>query len=358
MTIPVSSGSDDDVFTGLLFGTAMADALGLPFEGLSARRGARMYPGELRHRLVGRRGMCSDDTEHAWMTAQALLAAGEDADRFGRALAWRLRWWFLALPAGLGMATARACLRLWLGFPPDKSGVRSAGNGPAMRAPVIGAFYADSPERLRLMNRVSARLTHRDPRAEEGAWVIAVAAACAVRRASAHQMHKVFFETVMPQLRGEELHTALGAVAAALAERVDPAAFAVRLQRKDRVGGYVNHTVPAVIYAWLRHYGDYRATVEYLIGLGGDTDTTAAIAGALAGIVTGRKGIPQSWLDGMAEWPAGLPWLAALAQRLRAAKCGREEKKAWLCWPAIPLRNLLFLCVVLAHGFRRLLPPY
>ena len=67
-----------DRITGLLLGTAVGDSLGLPREGLSGRRAARLYDGPLRQRLVLGRGMLSDDTEHACMTAQALLTAGDD----------------------------------------------------------------------------------------------------------------------------------------------------------------------------------------------------------------------------------------------------------------------------------------
>jgi hypothetical protein len=35
---------------------------------------------------------------------------------FQRALAWNFRWWFAGLPGGVGLATAKACLKLWIGF--------------------------------------------------------------------------------------------------------------------------------------------------------------------------------------------------------------------------------------------------
>ena len=59
-----------DVFEGVLLGTMAGDALGLPREGLSARRTRRLFGGApLRHRLLLGRGLCSDDTEHACMVA-------------------------------------------------------------------------------------------------------------------------------------------------------------------------------------------------------------------------------------------------------------------------------------------------
>src|SRR6185436_14806633 len=114
-----------------LLGCAVGDSIGLPREGLSPRRAQRLFgSGPLTHRLVFGRGMISDDTEHACMTMQALLASNGDVDRFRRSLAWRLRGWLVTLPAGIGWATLRSIVKLWLGF---SGGVSSAGNGPAMR---------------------------------------------------------------------------------------------------------------------------------------------------------------------------------------------------------------------------------
>lgn len=63
-------------------------ALGLPRADLSRRRAARLYgTGPLEHGFVLGRGMVSDDAEHACMTAQVLLAAGDDEAQFARSLA-------------------------------------------------------------------------------------------------------------------------------------------------------------------------------------------------------------------------------------------------------------------------------
>src|SRR5262249_38292973 len=125
-----------DRLSGVLLGTAVGDALGLPREGLSAQRASKLYGlAPLQHRFCFGRGMTSDDTEHACMVAQSLLSAPDNADAFIRSLAGRLRIWLVGMPAGIGWATLRAILKLWMGFSPRRSGVLSAGNGPAMRAP-------------------------------------------------------------------------------------------------------------------------------------------------------------------------------------------------------------------------------
>src|SRR5690349_6922843 len=103
-------------FEGCLLGTAVGDSLGLPWEGMSRQRIARkLGDGPISHRFLFGRGMVSDDTEHAILVGQALLSSGDNPAVFQRALAWGLRRWFLGLPAGVGFATLRSCLRLWVG---------------------------------------------------------------------------------------------------------------------------------------------------------------------------------------------------------------------------------------------------
>lgn len=148
---------------GSLLGTAVGDALGLPYEGLSRRRVAAL--GKIRHRFLMGRGMFSDDTEHTLMLAAALIENRDDASAFQRALGRKLRWWLLGLPAGVGLSTARAILRLWLGFPATRSGVRSAGNGAAMRSAILGVIWRDLDLKRRVYTLAACRVTHTDARA-------------------------------------------------------------------------------------------------------------------------------------------------------------------------------------------------
>ncbi len=118
--------------------------------------------------------MISDDTEHACMTAQALIVSARETGRFSQSFAWRLRWWLMSFPPAIGLATLRALLKLWAGFPPGKRGVFSAGNGPAMRSAILGVCYGDDLSWLRKLVKVSARITHTDPKAEWAALAVAV----------------------------------------------------------------------------------------------------------------------------------------------------------------------------------------
>ena len=246
-----------DRLAGCLLGTAVGDAVGLPRENLSARRAARLFGGGVRHALIpawvpgaggAGRGMVSDDAEHAALSALALLEEPTDAGRFAGALARRLRWWAAGLPAGAGKATLTACAKLWCGVPPARSGTNSAGNGPAMRAAILGCYFADDAGRRRRFAEVSARLTHADPRAVAGAQVVARAAALATTDALPADPAAAP-RAVCDELDEPELRRALDETAAALAAGDDGPALGARLgwrpggadgvRRADGPGGAV-----------------------------------------------------------------------------------------------------------------------
>lgn len=353
-----------DRLAGVLLGMAVGDALGLPREGLSARRAARLYGASpLRHRLICGRGMISDDTEHACMTAQALLTSPDNPDSFAQSLAWRLRFWLLGLPAAIGWGTLRALIRLWMGFSPKRSGVRSAGNGAAMRAPILGACLGKNPDMLIEMVHASTAMTHRDARAEAGALAIALAASHAVSAEGEKKLDgAAFLERVRASIQEMELAGALAIAQDHLVRGASPREFATSLGLSNGVSGFINHTVPVCLYCWLRYPGDFRTAVEEVILLGGDTDTTAAIVGGLAGGTVGEVGIPGAWLDRVCEWPRSVSWLRRLADRLakQFPDVGPGERTAPLAlfWPGLLVRNLVFLAIVMVVGLRRLLPPW
>lgn len=350
---------------GLLIGTAVGDAIGLPREGLSANRAKKLFGSKLQHSLIvtplGRIGLCSDDTEHAVMVGQCLLELNENRDNFLKLLARHMRCWFLTLPFGIGMATLKACFKLCLGINPHKTGVKSAGNGAVMRAPIIGWFFADNMQMMKKTLQESTYITHSDSRAFEGAWTISMAA----RYATNHQPQiapvDAFFSELLPTLKGEELINSLRVAQSKLLENATLSEYLILLGLpKNGITGYVNYTVPSTIYAWLRYYGDYEKTISELVIAGGDTDTNAAIAGALCGITADFGSMPNQWLLGIKDQPLSLSYLEKLSSALADKKLNMSKKfKPYrLNMILISLRNIIFLLIILTHGIRRLLPPY
>ncbi len=350
-----------DRFRGLMLGTAVGDALGYPAEGLSRKRIATLCPGRWRHRFLFGRGLVSDDTDHSVFVAQALLAHPRDADLFARRLARSLRWWLLGMPIGLGSATLRGIVRLWLGFGPARSGVFSAGNGAAMRAAILGAHFAGRRPQMDAYLRAQTRLTHTDPKALIGAAAVASLAAWAVRddlveRPDPGNFHAVLLSVVDAD---DEWRGLAAKILEAAEQGISVAEFADSLGLSRGVSGYVYHTVPVAVYAWYRHFGDFESTIQEVLNCGGDTDTAGAIAGALAGVVAGEGGIPDDWLDGLVDWPRSRRILCEIADRVGAANSpGERPAPVRYFWPAMVLRNAVSFVVTLAHYFRRLAPPY
>jgi ADP-ribosyl-[dinitrogen reductase] hydrolase len=342
---------------GCLLGTAVADAVGLKREGMSRERARRMYGGApLEASLVFGRAFCSDDTEHTLMVGRALALSAGCVEKFEQTFAADLRKWLLTCPAGIGLATLRSCLKLLLGFGPRRSGVFSAGNGPAMRAALIGVWAKDDAALVDLV-QASTRITHTDPKAVAGALIVARAARLA--RTDSRPDPRRFLADEAARGEGDELRTRLEAAVAALGRGETCQDFATSQGWSRGISGYVNQTVPAALYCWARSPHDFRECVESAVLLGGDTDTVAAIAGGVCGAQLGSDAIPRRWIEQLAEWPRTRDWIGQLARSLADAVDGPKwagpPPMHWLA--SIP-RNLLFAMVVLGIGFRRLLPPY
>jgi ADP-ribosylglycohydrolase len=228
-----------------------------------------------------------------------------------------------------------------------------------MRAPILGAALAHHPGRLARFVRVSTRITHVDPRSEQAALAIAFAAAHAVHSDPHQATTGDVLAAVRRAITDGEFARKLDVVGDCLARGDSPAAFAAAMGLQNGVSGFAPDSACAALFCWLRHPGSFPEAVEAVIRLGGDTDSTAAIVGGLAGAASGTSAIPRAWLSGLAEWPRTPAWLVRVGARVAAAiDDGRPVRSVPLFWPAVPLRNAIFLLVAIAHLFRRVLPPY
>ena len=340
-----------DSIAGCLLGTAVGDSIGLPAEGLSRTKAGRFCRGGLRHGLVFGRGMLSDDTEHTLMVAVALLKHADDAEAFQKALAWSFRWWMLALPAGVGLSTAKAIGRHWLGFPITRAGVRSAGNGAAMRRAIVGVVFREDRAKRREFALAACRLTHTDVRAEESALLVAEAAALA----GDHVETPAVLVALRLLVRSEEMISRWADLEAGLSAGMGVEKYAETIGCARGVTGFAPNTVAVALFAWLRHRGDFRRVISEVVACGGDTDTVAAIAGGICGAEVGESGMPAEWIAGIGDWPRSVGYVREVGNALTHRGGGALPS---LYWWAIPFRNLFILLVVLGHGFRRLLPGF
>lgn len=323
---------------GVLLGTALGDAIGLPHEGLGPDRIARrLGPTGIGHRMIFRRGLLSDDTEHTCMVARALAESHGEVDGFRASLARQLRRWMLSVPPGVGLATARGTLRLLLGVSPRRSGVFSAGNGPAMRSALLGVCARDDEHLVDLV-RASTCMTHTDPRAFDGALFVA--------RIARQEALGSIDAAIIEDIRDE---TFRAQVAQAWMSTGDLETFRTEAGFERGVSGFVVHTVPAVVHC-VRRNEDAQGAIEAAVRLGGDTDTTGAIVGAVVGARVGAEALPLEWVEGLLDWPLTVPELRRVGRAL--ANGAAPPRQRWLA--AIP-RNVAFTLLLFGHVALRVL---
>jgi ADP-ribosylglycohydrolase len=318
--------------TGVLLGTALGDALGLVCEGMSARRIARRFGRLDRYHLLGRTGYVSDDTEQSALVAQSLARHPGDLDRCVRAFRRSLLGWFWRLPWGIGLATVRSSFKIMLGF--SRSGVRSAGNGSAMRAAVVGAFFHDDADKRSAFGTAIGSVTHTDDRAVQGALFVAELIASGPEAAR---------RIVTDPTLGEGLDRAVE-----LAKRSVSTSEAADILRTT---GYVVHSVPFALYCYLRYGDTPLLALQECISAGGDTDSIAAILGAWLGARHGEPGLPAHLIAELNDGPFGPTHLRKLAASLATGEA--PPRYSWL---RALFRNLALYPVVIFHGFRRIFP--
>jgi len=321
-----------DRLAGVLLGTALGDALGLACEGMSAKRIARRFGRLDRYHLLGRTGYVSDDTEQSALVAQSLARHPDDPDLCVRAFRRSLLGWFWRLPWGIGMATIRASFRIMLGL--RRSGVRSAGNGSAMRAAILGGFFHDRPEKRREFGSALASVTHTDERAIEGALFVADLIARGPEEA-----------------RRSVTNPALGEALDRAAELAKKSASTSEASETLKTTGYVVHTVPFALYCYLRYGDTPLLALQECIAAGGDTDSIAAILGAWLGARHGEPGLPAHLIAELNDGPFGPSHLRGLAASL--ASGSPPPRYSWI---RALFRNLALYPVVLFHGLRRIFP--
>jgi ADP-ribosyl-[dinitrogen reductase] hydrolase len=335
-----------DRWAGVLLGTAMGDALGLPMEGMRARAVSRRFPAIDRYFLLGRTGFVSDDAEQTALVAQSLSRHPVDRAAFVRAFRRALLGWFLRLPWGIGLGTLRACVRIVLGF--SRSGVASAGNGAAMRAAIVGAFFFDDNEKRAAWSEALAETTHIDRRAVDGACFVAeLAARCVASQPTGERLAlaRGAFSTV----RDRELTDALEG-ALTLAARDAPLAEAAEQLNST---GFIIHSAALATFCFVRFGDAPELAMAAAIRAGGDTDTNAAIVGAWTGALHGESGLPPRLLRELHDGGlAGTTHLRALASDLEHARTGDGPLEARYSWVAALFRNIALYPVVLAHAVR------
>lgn len=284
-----------------LTGLSVADALGVPVE-FSSRSDRQKNPVTTMQGYGTYNqppGTWSDDSSLTFCLAEAIAEVGlgdELCEHLGRKMGLWLKqsYW---TPHGetfdVGNTTAIAIEQILAGINPMEAGgtgERSNGNGSLMRILPL-AFCGEKrpyPELLDLVHNVSC-LTHRHPRSLVACGIyvsIALELLAGADFPTAYQTgigrSQEFY--INPIYKPELSHY----------QRVLNGKLAVIPVENINSSGYVVDALEAALWCCLNHES-YAETVLAAVNLGDDTDTTAAIAGGLAGLYYGLDNIPQDW---------------------------------------------------------------
>lgn len=283
-------GTPQDRALVSLEGLALGDAFGESFfrpDALDLIRSRRVPEGLWRW---------TDDTAMAAAIVEALRAEGRiDQDDLARRFAERYR----SEPGrGYSEATQRALNQIgaggdWRAIAQGQFGGRgSLGNGAAMRAPVLGAWFADDLELVADQARRSAEVTHTHVEGIAGAIAVAVAAAIACRDDG--PLGPRFIEAVLAHIPDSELKARAAASLDLHPEQPIDRVVAV-LGNGSQITAH--DTVPLALWCTSRHLTDYEQALWATVSALGDRDTTCAIVGGIITCRVGRDGLPAHWLD-------------------------------------------------------------
>ena len=302
---------------GALLGHAAGDALGATTEFLARDEVRRRWPDGHRDITGGgvfgwRPGEGTDDTDLTWAVLDAYL----DDDGFSlEAAAGRMLAWYEAGPRDVGGTTAAALSAYRANRDPRTSGAAvadramSAGNGSLMRALPTGLVRADPAQRTAEAGELSA-VTHADRRC-----VDACVAYCDF---ASHLLDDV---EPLDAVTDVIDHSPIGIdVRQALADAADANLTADKLD----TSGYVLATLQVATWAVCQP-GTFEDVLIEIVNLGGDADTTGAVAGGLLGAHHGAAAIPTRWVERL-EYRERILVSAPMLAELRAGSEFRTDQ--------------------------------
>lgn len=299
-----------------LVGCAIGDALGNPFEMKAAISPAlTSWDGQFKDGGTfwkGKAGQYTDDTLMSIALAKSLIKNNgfDGADVATNYLAWMNS----GETRGIGGTTAEALTMLKFGASWTESGLKGpkiGGNGTAMRASPIGLAYRNNQLELLEVAMQDASITHNSLEPHMGSIAVALGVAQLANDGDCYVDRAQIIRDVLTVIIDSVVKTKLELALSHLEKKTNP----VEALANIGSAGYVPETVAAAFYCFAATE-TFKDCVVMAVKAGGDTDTTAAVAGALAGTHYGLDLIPQEYKDGVENFEL----LNKLTQELLAVK--------------------------------------
>jgi ADP-ribosyl-[dinitrogen reductase] hydrolase len=288
-----------------LFGVAVGDALGVPVE-FQDRELLKRFP-VVNMRENGShgqpKGTWSDDSSLAFCLTDSLCYSYSLNDMATKFLQWKNAeiWTPHGRVFDIGIATRQAIYRIAQGEKPTLCGgfdEEDNGNGSLMRIlPLV--FYLRNETNIDVIYKTVkdvSSITHAHFRSVFACFIYIVYALELIKgndKFEAYNHIKIIMEDFISNndFNKKEIQ---------LFDRILKANINDLEEDKISSSGYVLHSLEASLWCILNS-SSYQETVLKAVNLGGDTDTTGAIAGGLAGLIYGYDAIPEEWINVLAR---------------------------------------------------------
>jgi ADP-ribosylglycohydrolase len=268
-------------FRGAILGLAIGDALGMPVEGLSEEEIRNKF-GKIEDFIPSpdgfKAGEWTDDTEQMLILAKSIFETvyfnpENFAEKLKRAM-------YSGKLIKAGPTTRKAIYNLQRGIPWNKAGIIADTCGAAMRVAPIGSFYYSIPNLVEKYAYISSIVTHKGSAAIAGAVAISISLSCICRDFTDDE---IIEEVVAKTQRYDDL----------VSDKISG----------NSASGFTMlswDAVPAAFY-FFRNTDSYEECVIKAVNSGGDTDSIAAMAGAMKGAEMGIQNIPSRWVENVKD---------------------------------------------------------
>lgn len=276
----------EERYRGCLAGLACGDAVGTAVEFMP--RGS--FPPVLDMRGGGPFGLApgqwTDDTSMALCLAESLLTKGgfDAHDQMTRYLNW-WQWGYLSSTGDcfdIGITVRQALGKFQATGEPfaGSADPQTAGNGSLMRLAPVAMYFHPSVDKVLEYSAQSSRTTHAAPEAVECCRLLGLL----ISRAFGGMAKNDLLDVDPAQFSEAKV--------AAIAAR----SYAGKGRDEVTGSGYSVASLEAALWCFA-HSGDFESANLAAANLGNDADTTAAIAGQLAGAYYGVRQIPAPWME-------------------------------------------------------------
>lgn len=284
---------------------AIGDHNGYKYENMNKNIVNKIKPKFLKTVIKGnllKDSTITDDTEHMILTYLALTSKNNSSEEgFAIELEKNIKKWFSTFPIGIGKATLKSCFRLtFLKRSYKNSGHFSAGNGPLMRAPIIGAFYYENEKNRHKYVNISTRITHTDPLAELAAHSIADIVSFLMTNNIKNNKDKFIKETllIIKNVKKKVIicentifiwDKFYAEVESLTSENYEDY---VNIHFKKGVSGFCLDTLKMCILQ-MYHFNDLKKIIDNCVLAGGDTDSTSGIVASVYSVSDDTLDVPH-----------------------------------------------------------------